>query len=257
MPHDAVNTLLSDTPSVGPAGPGVTASDDSIAESTAAAPGSREARDTVEGMPVAAVVDGLARVEQAVRDGLTALLDEFERKLAYDAAKQRQVDALHGELQQHRSNLVARAMRPLVRGVIRLHDDVGKQIATLRARSPAELTVDAICTMLGNIQEDVELLLVDNEVQLYREDVGRTFDPARQRAARKVESGDPALNGLVAASVRPGFEQGGEIIEKEAVAVYVIVPSTVTAPSSQAAPTPDHSNDQTPTPEQGASASET
>jgi len=203
--------------------------DERISTDTGGPPGDRhggesEAVESEVGTNEVSTIDGAAgpsaaTIESAVNAGVERILAAFEAKLAYDASKQIQVDRLHSELQQHRGDLVARVARPLVHGMIRVHDDMGKLLSALRAKSADELTPERFFSLLEGLQEDVEIVLGQNGVAAYREP-GGPFDPRRQRVLRKVGTGEEALAGAVAESIRPGFEQGTEILEKERVATY-------------------------------------
>ncbi len=159
-------------------------------------------------------------VTKAIQAATDHILEAFEAKLAYDATKQQQVDRLHEELQQHRSNLVEKAARPLVLGLVRLYDDIDKVSTAQRRKPPEALTPDRFYRVLEDIQDDVELLLGQNGFTAFRESTEQ-FDPHRQRILEKWPSANEADTGRVAKSLRPGFEKGTEIIEKERVAVYV------------------------------------
>lgn len=161
----------------------------------------------------------LAALERLVNEGVQRVLESFDAKLAYDATKQQQIDTLHEELQQHRSDLLARATRPLVLGIIRLHDDIGKLRTALQGKDAGEMTPQRMLDLLQGVQEDVEVLLQQNGIAAYRGPTG-DFDPRRQRLVGKVATPDAGLANTVAESVRPGFEQGQEIIEKERVRAY-------------------------------------
>lgn len=158
-------------------------------------------------------------IERLFEKGLNKILTAFEAKLAYDKTKQTQIDRLHEELQQHRGDLLARTIRPLAHGMIRLHDDIGKLLSTLRMKSADELTPDRFFSLLEGLQEDVEIVLGQNGIAAYREPLG-PFDPRRQRLIRRVGTSEERLTDMVAESIRPGFEQGTEILEKERVATY-------------------------------------
>ena len=161
----------------------------------------------------------LAALEKLVDQGVRRVLESFDAKLAYDATKQQQIDRLHEELQQHRSDLLARATRPLVLGIIRLHDDIGKLQTALQGKAAGEMTPQRMQGLLQGVQEDVEVLLQQNGIAAYRGPAG-DFDPRRQRLVGRVATPDAKLANTVAESVRPGFEQGQEVIEKERVRAY-------------------------------------
>ena len=166
----------------------------------------------------------------AIDAGVGRVLETFEAKLAYDAAKQRQIDQLHDEVQQHRAGLVARTIRPLALGTIKLHDDIGKLIAAWRIKPVEELTPTRFFALLEGLQEDIEILLGQNGVEPFRT-AQASFDPRRQRVVRRVVVDDSGLVGTVAESVRLGFAQAAEILEKERVAIYELAPATA-RPSS-------------------------
>lgn len=190
----------------------------------------------------------LARLNATLKEGLGTLLQAFEAKLAYDQSKQVQIDRLHDELQQHRGDLVARTVRPLINSIIRLHDDAGKLLGSLKDKPEDELTPKRFFRLFDGFQEDLEGLLGDNGVTAYRE-VGGPFDPRRQRLLRKIPTSNEALAGLVAESLRPGFEQGTQILEKERILAYEYRPVvTEEPPTSGAAETietqnSDHTNE--------------
>jgi len=169
----------------------------------------------------------LQEIQKMVDAGIGRVLQEFKDKLKYDESKQCQVDQLHQELQEHRAGLVTQAIRPFIRGMIRLHDDMGNLLSGLREKPVEELSPEKFFNLLEGLQEDVVLLLENNGIVAYREPggVGRTFNPVRQRALKKrVPSSDETLKGTVAESIGPGFAQGPRILQKERVTVYAYVP---------------------------------
>jgi|GEM_PF-2746720 len=172
-----------------------------------------------------------AALETSMADGFAAVMEMFNAKLAYDATKQQQIDLLHKEVVQHRANLAANLVRPYVNGLIGLHDDIGRLVSSLKAKPVEEITPLMVFGLFDGLQDDVEILLGQNGIKAFRDPPGQ-FNPARQRLLRQVPTGDPSLAGLVADSVRPGFEQDNVIIEKERVSVYVFKPGERDVPSA-------------------------
>lgn len=187
-----------------------------------------EALEAPTGIDLDALV---GRIEASLGAAIEPLLVAFDRKLAYDASKQLQIDRLHEELQQHRSDQAARTARPLVQGIVRLHDNIGKLISALREKPAEELSPDRFFAVLAGLEDDVEVLLEHNGVSAYR-DPGGSFEPRRQRALRQVATDDSRLAGAVAQSIRPGFQKGSEILEKERVAIYVLSQELKEAPGA-------------------------
>ncbi len=166
------------------------------------------------------VVEELAALGHRVEKGSQTLLKAFEDKMAFDRHKEQQIDALHDELQEHKRDLLARATRPLLSGLVRLHDSLGRMVEDLRHESPEELTPERFFGILEGFQDDVEIVLEDNGVSLFLEPCER-FEPRRQTSRRTVETDDEDRVGRIAHRARPGFEQEETLLQKERVDVYV------------------------------------
>lgn len=179
----------------------------------------------------------LANIEMAVDAGVAQILNGFEAKIAYDSTKQDQIDRLHEELQKYREDIVSRAARPLVNGMIRLYYDTGKLLFALQSKPHGELSPERYFSIMEGLQEDIEIVLGQNGITSYKGPSG-PFDPKRQRVLKKTRTRDDALAGQVVESIRPGFEQGTEVIEKESVAIYEYVPEPDTKPEDGIADNP-------------------
>jgi molecular chaperone GrpE len=182
-----------------------------------------------------ALVDELTALRRCVEEGPQTLLKAFESKLAFDQHKEKQIDSLHAELQEHKRDLLARATRPLLSGLVRLHDSLGRMPEDLRGESPEELTPERFFGILEDFQDDVEIVLEDNGVSLFLEPCER-FEPRRQTSRRTVETIDESRVGTIAHRARPGFEQEGTLLQKERVDVYVRA-----QPASEEKPEPQES----------------
>ncbi len=158
--------------------------------------------------------------------GVAQVLDVFEQKLAYDDTKQRQIDRLHAELQKYRTDLIAKTNRPLINGLIRLHDDMGKLIDNFKKKPDAELEPSRFFKVFENVQDDIEILLDQNGVVSFTEQ-GERLDPRRQRAIKQIKTSEEQLIGKIAGRLRKGFEQADDLIQKERVSVYVPDKSTI------------------------------
>ena len=161
----------------------------------------------------------LTLLKQAVGEGFAAIMNEFRDKLALDLFKEEQITKLHDELQSYKSDIDSRTTRQILLGVIRLHDDLGRVATSLRQLPAEELTPERLCGQLEGFQDDVELLLGQHSVVRFA-DSGEEFDPRRQTALRTAPAAAPELVGRIAARLRPGFEQGETVLQKERVAVF-------------------------------------
>ena len=169
---------------------------------------------------ISSVLTALERLEISLAEGLAALLEEFRGKLALDRFKEDQIARLHEELQAYKSDLVNKTARQLLQGLIRLHDDLGKMASALRQKPPEELTPERFFQQFAGFQDDIELLLGQHGVERFQAP-GDAFDPRRQTVIRAVQTDDPGRVGQIAERLRPGFEQGEVLLQKERVAVYV------------------------------------
>jgi molecular chaperone GrpE len=173
----------------------------------------------------AAPVDtaGSASVAQmigVVEAGLARIESALESRHALDRFREAQVDRLHAELQDHRNDLVGKAVHPVFQSMIRLHDDFGKVLDALGKEEPGALTVDRVVGLLRGFRDDVELALDQHGVTTFRS-LTEEFDPRRQTVVRKIETEKPDAVGRVADSVNPGFESADAVLKKERVAVFV------------------------------------
>jgi len=162
----------------------------------------------------------LGHLQETVTAGFADLLQHLRDKLTYDRFKEEQITRLHEELQAYKSDLVAKPARQLVQGLIRMHDDLGKMATALRQKPAEELTPERFFQQFADFQDDLELLLGQNGVERFQTP-GDVFDPRRQTAIRMVPADDPSRVGQIAERLRPGFEQGEALLQKERVAVYV------------------------------------
>ncbi len=137
---------------------------------------------------------------------------------------EQQIDKLHAEVQVHKTGLLQKLQRPYVMGLVQLHDGLGRVAEHLRAASDKTYTTDEAATLLTGFQEDVELLLEQNSVRLFREP-GDAFVPARQTSLQTVPASTPSDIGRIARKLRPGFELEETVVRKELVCVYGPVPA--------------------------------
>lgn len=155
----------------------------------------------------------------SVDAGFTEVQRALERHQSLDRFKEEQIARLHDELQSYKTDHLERVKLPLINGLIRLHDDLGKVVAALRNRPPQELTPERFFSELAGFADDLELLLGQHGVEPFRvpED---TFDPQRQMALRIETTDDTAHVGRIAERLRPGFQKEDKVLQKERVAVY-------------------------------------
>lgn len=175
------------------------------------------ADDGGEGGP-RAVLSALSQVEMQLQDAVSELLDRFDKKLAYDTFKEEQISRLHAELQEYKQDLLARAVRPLVLGIVRLHGDLDRIVTALRQQELDELTPERFFATFDGFRDDIEVLLGQHGVEPFRMP-GEEFDPRRQTAVRTLPCAEQEKVGRVVERLRPGFAQGEDTLTKEKVVV--------------------------------------
>jgi molecular chaperone GrpE len=171
--------------------------------------------------PAVTNAEAVVEIRRVVDAGIERIQSMFLEKDSLDQFREKQIDALHAELQEYKADIVGKSVRPVLQSLIRLHDDLGKVLDALRVDDPAALDPRRLVALLEGFHEDVELALDHNGVTTFRS-TGEEFDPRRQKAIRTVPAGEQNHTGRIAERVRPGFEQGEAVLEKERVAVYVL-----------------------------------
>jgi molecular chaperone GrpE (heat shock protein) len=117
--------------------------------------------------------------------------------------------------------LIQKVNRPIFLGMIRLYDDICKQVEVLRQKPPEELSHERFFKILEGFADDIDILLDQQGVTSYRELPTAKFDANRQTAVKTETAPTEEQINDIAKSVLPGFEQGAEILKKERVEVYI------------------------------------
>jgi molecular chaperone GrpE (heat shock protein) len=134
---------------------------------------------------------------------LIALKGSFDGKIRYDEAKERQIAALHQELESHRQGLYQQILRPVLSDLVGLYDEVANHAG------------DAASWLL----EMIEIVLERYGVTKYQCD-GDSIDRTRQRVIDVEPTGDAELSRCVARRLRPGFMSGGNVLRSEWVIAF-------------------------------------
>ncbi len=150
---------------------------------------------------------------------LGRILNEFEAKLRYDATKQQTIDTLHKENEEFKRDLLGKAVRPLVRAVLSLQRDMGKQAAAW-SRKPEELTPERALDLLANFQEDMEVLLENFGLDPHRPEPGEPFDARMQTIVSVRPTHEKDQDRTVHECLQLGFVWNGQVMETAKVAVY-------------------------------------
>jgi molecular chaperone GrpE (heat shock protein) len=153
---------------------------------------------------------------------LTTRLEESQRLLA------RQVDhadRLHVENQRLRAGELRTAISPLIRDLLRLHDDVGRLAQASTDQSKHDLDV---------VQVSLLDVLVRAGITSFEPDLGAQFDPKLHNAAGVVATGDAASERRIAEVVRSGFHwEDRQVLRVADVTVFKYTAPTDEPPHKQ------------------------
>jgi molecular chaperone GrpE (heat shock protein) len=134
---------------------------------------------------------------------VTALRECFDAKIRYDEAKERQIAALHEELQAHRRGMYQQIMRPVLTDLVGIYDEIaGKEDP---GKDP----------LLGLVEETLRRYGVTAFTC-----EGDRVDRSRQQVIEVEATDDPGLDRQVARRLRPGFELDGRVLRPEWIAAY-------------------------------------
>jgi molecular chaperone GrpE len=161
-----------------------------------------------------------AQLLDQVLTALAALQESFDAKIRYDEAKERQIAALHAELETHRQGLYQQIRRPLLADLIGIYDEIANQIAASQSAEAGGM---------GFLLELVEEVLRRNEVTKFACE-GDRIERSRQQVIDVEPTGQAELNKRVARRLRPGFEMDGKPLRLEWVVAYTYTPDTENTP---------------------------
>jgi molecular chaperone GrpE len=141
-------------------------------------------------------------------DDLGRRLDELTRLGAHQRVL---VDELHADNQKLRAGELFQAQAPLLRDLVRLHDDVERLEAAGGDSAPD----------LALVRQQLLQVLDRAGVRRYEVAAGEPFDGSRHQGVRSVPATDGAADRTVASMVRCGFERDdGRVLRPADVEVH-------------------------------------
>ena len=174
---------------------------------------------TVESEPSPASVITQVVIDPAIIDEFAAKIKSleslFSKRLAYDDVKERILDKLHGELQDHKSDLYFKLTKPVFLDVIVVLDDIRK------IRESLDLEKQKECdSILDSVSESLVYMLDKYEVLPFSSEPGSKFEAVKQRMIRTKDTDDDAQVATLAQSVFTGFMYKDQLVSPEKVVVY-------------------------------------
>ncbi|MFF2350873.1 nucleotide exchange factor GrpE [Kitasatospora sp. NPDC058115] len=150
---------------------------------------------------------------------IAGLAREFTAALAreQELAQRREtvIARLHAELEDLRRGEVERALDLVRHPLIRLHDQLLRQAASLEA----PLTVEESAALLRAFADEAADALAGTGVERYTARVGEPYDPARHRPVGREAARTPEDDRTVAGVVSAGFAAGDRVVRKAEVRV--------------------------------------
>lgn len=143
----------------------------------------------------------------------------FDRRIARTDAEAKVIDRMHEELQSYRSDLYGQLIRPILKGVIGLRENLLKVVSTYEQKLEEERNVPL--STLASFVDDMTQVLGDADVEVFASSSGEPFDPKRHRAVERVRTDKSELSKTIAGTFGDGYEYRGKTLSPQMVSVYV------------------------------------
>ncbi len=151
---------------------------------------------------------------------VAALRETFEKRLAYDRAKEQAFDHLYSELEELKRNSAAEQLRPLFLDLVLLYDRV---TSTAQALFEGKLFANEIFDSVHSIGEELVEILRRREVELISAP-SKAFDASIQRVVGLEPVETEADGGRVKRVVRAGFRTGKRILREQEIIITKYAP---------------------------------
>lgn len=155
------------------------------------------------------------------QEKLSELVDD---KFRFDEVRDNTIDRLHKEVQDHRDDMLAKVMLPVLRDLIRLNDHLLKFVDAWRKKPEEKRDWERLLDNMATFGDDIVDILDRYGLTAFTED-GDIFNPRRQRAIAIRSTQDPDADKTIAERLRPGFQWGESLIRNEEVVIYKYQPS--------------------------------
>jgi molecular chaperone GrpE (heat shock protein) len=147
----------------------------------------------------------------------------IEEALRLLARQTDHAEQLHAENQRLRQGELRAALLPLVRDLLRVHDDLAR-LAGFEGDAAADLEI---------ARQSILDALARNGILPATPATGEPFDARLHRAEAPVDTDDPNLHRTIAATLRSGFAwEDGTVVRAADVRVYRHTPAEQTTPAT-------------------------
>jgi molecular chaperone GrpE (heat shock protein) len=156
--------------------------------------------------------EALCRLETRLATGFA----EIERR---DAT----LDRLHLELQEHRGDLLIRAMEPTLRGLLRLHDAMGDLLDRASGNGPVPEAKDLL-HQIEVFREEIAETLYRQGAEPIEDPPGTPFNGKRHEIVQVVAAAEPEQDRTIVQLHRRGFVIGPRLLRGQRVSVARYTP---------------------------------
>jgi molecular chaperone GrpE len=173
--------------------------------------GSSESDDTDETSVLAELVGRLGKLEEQ--------LAEFHRRSAH---RESVIDRLHEENQRLRSGMERIILEPVITDLIRLHDQLGREVRRLEAG-------DQDALLLRSFVDDIAQILDRCGIELVSASPGDLFERGRHRPLAIMTCDDSSRHNTVAEVIAAGFgeRETGRVRRPVQVRVFQYTPESL------------------------------
>lgn len=165
-----------------------------------------------------------ASLEASVSEDAERVLAAFEGKFRMDASREKVIDRLHGELQEHKAGLHESLLQPVLKDLVALHNNILKFARARRGYEQERRDWHELLDSFETFTEELCDTLARYGVDVHRSD-NESFDPKTQRAVKTIPTHDPAEHKRVADRLLPGFRRDKKVIAHEQVVVFRYTPA--------------------------------
>lgn len=159
-----------------------------------------------------------ADFSQELSEKFSSLEALFQRRILHSQGEEKAIDQLHSELQDHRQDLYAQLVRPILLDLIGVRESILRMSASYLAKPEGEQSIPN--KTFSAYSYDLEDILEKNNVVIYQGKVGEPFDALKQRIGGKIPTQDESLHGKVASLESFGYSYGKWVLSHEKVQVY-------------------------------------
>lgn len=156
------------------------------------------------GMPA----NSLAGIQQEIQE--LRLL--FQKRLSYDAAKDKAFDTLYDKMRQFDGDFQGSLKRGMLRSLLLLHDNMAATEELLSGVPEAQQHVSHLR------QELLDILYVEDVEPIDASD--KAYDRQRQEAIGTVPTDEPAKDGTIARTSKMGFMLADKVFRPQKVVIY-------------------------------------